>query len=92
MNARDLALSGQQNALRPRVLVCLGATAGRAVFGPDFRVMSMRGRFIESAHAPYAFATLHPSALLRLRGAQEKEEAFAQFVADLRLVHKALDA
>src|SRR3954466_9923185 len=52
-------LDGEIAALRPRVLVCLGATAGRAVFGPDFRVMSMRGRFIESTHAPFALATLH---------------------------------
>jgi uracil-DNA glycosylase family protein len=85
-------LESELAALHPRVLVCLGATAGRAVFGADFRVTAMRGRFIETSHAPFAFATFHPSALLRLRDAREKEAAFAQLVADLRLVHKALGA
>jgi uracil-DNA glycosylase family protein len=76
--------------LRPRVIVCLGATAARALLGPEFRVTTMRGRYIESGHAPRVFATLHPSALLRLRGAAEKEEAFRALVRDLSLINDAL--
>jgi uracil-DNA glycosylase len=77
-------------ALRPRVIVCLGATAARALLGGHFRVSIMRGRFVDSPHAPHVFATLHPSALLRLRDPAEREAAFAQLVEDLGLIREAL--
>jgi DNA polymerase len=77
-------------AIRPQVVVCLGATAARAVISQDFKVSLQRGRFVESPLAPHVFATLHPSALLRLRDAEEKEAAFEQFVKDLKLINKAL--
>jgi uracil-DNA glycosylase len=83
-------LEGEIAAVQPRVIVCLGATAAKAVIGPAFRVSTMRGRFVESPHAPHVFATLHPSALLRLRDAGEKEAAFRQLVGDLKLIRKAL--
>jgi uracil-DNA glycosylase len=50
----------------------------------------MRGKFVASPHAPFVFATLHPSALLRLQDETEREEAFEQFVNDLALIKKAL--
>src|SRR5437870_13886540 len=60
-------LEGEIRALKPRVIVCLGATAAKAVIGPQFKVSLSRGKFVESAYAPHVFATLHPSALLRLK-------------------------
>jgi uracil-DNA glycosylase family protein len=83
-------LEGEIAAVQPQVIVCLGATAAKAVIGPQFKVSTMRGKFVESALAPHVFATFHPSALLRLRDAAEKENAFRQLVADLRLITKAL--
>jgi DNA polymerase len=77
-------------ALKPRVIVCMGATAARALLGPDFRVSTMRGKFVESPLAERVFATFHPSALLRLRDEEEKEAAFRQFVGDLGLIREAL--
>ena len=77
-------------AIRPQVVVCLGATAARAVISKDFKVSLQRGRFVESPLAPHVFATLHPSALLRLKDEEEKERAFEQFVKDLKLISKAL--
>ena len=77
-------------AIRPQVVVCLGATAARAVISKDFKVSLQRGRFVESPLAPHVFATLHPSALLRLKDEEEKERAFEQFVKDLKLINKAL--
>lgn len=76
--------------VKPRVIVCLGATAARALLGSEFRVSTMRGRFVESPLAERVFATFHPSALLRLRDEEEKEAAFRQFVADLSLIREAL--
>jgi uracil-DNA glycosylase len=83
-------LEGEIRAIRPKVIVCLGATAAKALFGPAFKVSTMRGRLIESPHAPHAFATFHPSALLRLRDAKEKEAAFETLVSDLSLIKQAL--
>src|SRR5688572_1915523 len=77
-------------AVRPRVIVCLGATAARAVIGKDFKVSVMRGKFVDSPYAPAVFATFHPSALLRLQDEEEKERAFKQLVKDLKLVNKGL--
>jgi uracil-DNA glycosylase len=77
-------------AVRPRVIVCLGATAARAVIGKDFKVSVMRGKFVDSPFAPAVFATFHPSALLRLQDEEEKERAFKQLVKDLKLVNKGL--
>jgi len=78
-------------AVRPHVICCLGSTAARAVISKDFKVSIQRGEFVESPHAPRVFATLHPSALLRLRD-EERETAFRHFVADLALIRKALSA
>jgi uracil-DNA glycosylase len=75
--------------VRPKVIVCLGATAGQALFGSRFSVTRERGRFLASRLAPFVLATLHPSALLRIREADARHEAFECFVADLALVHDA---
>jgi uracil-DNA glycosylase family protein len=84
-------LEGEIQTVKPHVIVALGATAAKAVIGRDFKVSIQRGQFVESPHAPYVFATFHPSALLRLQEEEEKEAAFAQLVKDLKLINKALD-
>ena len=83
-------LEGEIAAVKPSVIVCLGATAAQAVIGRGFKVSVDRGRFIESPLAPVVFATLHPSALLRVVDELERERAFHAFVADLKLIHRAL--
>ena len=81
---REIAL------VKPQVIVALGATAAKALIGRDFKVSVRRGQFVESTLAPHVFATFHPSALLRLRGEEEKEAAFEQLVKDLKLIRRAL--
>jgi uracil-DNA glycosylase len=83
-------LEGEIRVIRPRVIACLGATAARALLGPDFRVSTQRGRFVTSPYAEFVFATFHPSALLRLRDATEHEAGFRRLVEDLSLIRKAL--
>ena len=83
-------LEREVQAVKPHVIVALGATAAKAVIGPHFKVSVQRGQFVDSALAPHVFATFHPSALLRLRE-EEKEAAFKQLVRDLGLIGKALD-
>jgi DNA polymerase len=76
--------------VKPKVVVALGATAARAVISKDFKVSLQRGQFVDSPMAPFVFATLHPSALLRVQEEKERELAFKQFVKDLALIKKAL--
>ena len=83
-------LQGEIAAVKPHVIVCLGSTAAKAVIGKDFKVSRQRGAFVESALAPYVFATLHPSALLRVQEDEDRELAFKQLVRDLSLINKAL--
>jgi uracil-DNA glycosylase len=76
--------------LRPKVIVCLGATAAQALLGKDFRVTRHRGEFIESPLAPYVTATIHPSAILRAPDEQARHEEMSRFVADLKKIKKEI--
>jgi DNA polymerase len=89
-------LAAELAILDPEVVVCLGATAGRALLGPDFRVTKQRGLLLPrpawesedaSRKAGYVVATVHPSAVLR---ADDREQAYAGLVADLGVAAKAL--
>src|SRR6516162_83243 len=79
-------LEAEIAAVAPRVIVALGATAAQALFGKAFRVTRDRGRLVPSALAPYAFATVHPSALLRAPDEETREREIRRFVQDLRKV------
>jgi uracil-DNA glycosylase len=83
-------LEGEVEALKPQAIVALGATATRALFGSKAKVTKDRGRLLESPLAPIAAVTIHPSALLRLRDSDERHDAFAELVDDLRVVKEAL--
>jgi uracil-DNA glycosylase family protein len=85
-------LEGEIRALRPSVLVCLGATAAQALLGAQFRVTAQRGVWIASNLAANVLATVHPSSILRERDDERRHEEFERFVADLRLVAARLAA
>jgi DNA polymerase len=76
--------------VRPHVVVCLGATAAKALLGRDFRVTVERGRLIEGSIAPYMLATVHPSSILRMTDDAERDTAFQRFAADLAVIKDAL--
>ena len=76
--------------VRPKVLVCLGATAAQALFRRDFKVTVEHGKVIKSALAPHALATIHPSLVLRQRTSEERDRAMSQFVSDLNVVARLL--
>ena len=82
-------LEAELRTLHPSVLVCLGATAAKALLGPSFKVSQERGRFVESDLAPSVLATVHPSSILRTDG-PEREAAMGAFVDDLRIAATAL--
>jgi uracil-DNA glycosylase family protein len=80
--------------VRPRGVVVLGGTAGKALFGPSFRVGQMRGRRVDwpepfpVKHRPeWVLPTVHPSAVLRSR---DRDEDRAAFVTDLTVAAEAV--
>jgi uracil-DNA glycosylase len=76
-------LDAELEAVKPEVLVCLGATAAQALLGRQFRVTRERGRPVDSDLAPNVVATIHPSAVLR---ADDREREFRGLVQDLQVV------
>jgi uracil-DNA glycosylase len=89
INACRPWLDGELAAVRPRVLVCLGAVAAQALLGRDFRVSRQRGEWLESPLAERVTATVHPSSILR--GDPEQRDAeMDRFVEDLRMVAREL--
>jgi DNA polymerase len=76
--------------VKPRILVCLGATAAQALLGKSFKVSKQRGEFVESSIAPLVTATVHPSSILRAPDDDARHQAMRDFVADLKLVAKHL--
>lgn len=85
-------LDAELGMLRPRVVVLLGATAAQALLGKKFRVTQSRGRPLESDLAPVVIATVHPSSLLRAPTPEARRAARAEFVADLRVVARHVNA
>jgi DNA polymerase len=83
-------LEAELAVVRPRVLVCLGATAAQSLLGKQFRVTKERGRWLESDLAECVTATIHPSAVLRQRDADSRHRELAALVADLELVASVL--
>jgi uracil-DNA glycosylase family protein len=78
--------------VKPRGLVCLGATAAQALLGKTFKVSKQRGEFVESSLAPLVSATVHPSSILRAPDDQARRDEMKRFVADLKKVAAALSS
>jgi uracil-DNA glycosylase family protein len=68
--------------VKPRAIVCLGATAAQSLLGKEFRVTQHRGEALESQWADAVFATVHPSAVLRTP-LERQEQARRDFFADI---------
>jgi len=76
--------------VRPDALVLLGATAAKALAGSKVSVTRDHGVPLASELAPLVVATIHPSAVLRARGAAARKEMYAGFVRDLKAVARVL--
>ena len=83
-------LDAEIDAVRPKVIAALGATAARAIIGPTFRVTQQRGEFVETPLPALVTATVHPSSILRAEDDEAREAAYAAFVRDLRTVARAM--
>ena len=83
-------LDAEIAVVHPRIIVCLGATAAKALLGNSFKVSVDRGRFLESPLAPLVTATVHPSSILREPDSNARREAMRAFVRDLKKVKAKL--
>jgi uracil-DNA glycosylase len=83
-------LIAELRSLEPDVIVCLGATAVRAAFGKVLPILKNRGRWMTSLLYSKTLITVHPSSVLRAPDPMAKEKAYADFVADLKIVAEAL--
>ena len=88
-NAREIAacrqwLDAELAILKPRLLVCLGATAAQSLLGKDFKVSQQRGEMVKSDIAEYITATVHPSSILRAPDEKSRHAQLKEFVKDLK--------
>src|SRR5437773_408770 len=93
-NSREIAacrpwLEAELRLVKPTLLVCLGATAAQAIFGPSFHVTRERGKVLSSRFAPKVLATVHPSSLLRQPDEESRLREYKRFVLDLRAAVRA---
>jgi uracil-DNA glycosylase family protein len=78
-------------AVKPRLVVALGATAAQCVFEKIMPINKNRGRLIDLDGGTKALVTVHPSYLLRLPDEAAKRQEFARFVDDLKIAEKLLE-
>jgi uracil-DNA glycosylase len=79
-------LESELQLVGPEAVVLMGATAAQAMVGPGIRVTETAGRLIDSDLAAMVVATIHPSAVLRARGSQDRDMLLERLIGDLRLV------
>ncbi len=94
-NGREIAacrpwLVTEMEAIEPRVLVCLGATAARAVLGKITKISEHRGELLESDLGSRIVVTVHPSSILRIEDSDMRKVAMRHFIDDLRTARRAL--
>jgi uracil-DNA glycosylase family protein len=78
--------------VKPKAIVCLGATAAQALLGRQFKVTAHRGEFVPSTLAPLVLATVHPSSILRAPDDETRHLEMKRFTDDLRAVARALSS
>jgi len=83
INACRPWLNAELDLIKPKVLICLGATAAQSLLGRNFRITRQRGQLVPSPLAPKVMATLHPSAILRSRGKQLRKAQMQALIGDL---------
>jgi DNA polymerase len=95
-------LEAELRAIKPLIVVCLGAVAAQSIMGSQFKLMQNRGKLLPApaglaeaqgakAEGPeHVIATIHPSAVLRAPDSEARRQAYESLVADLKVVAKVL--
>ncbi len=85
-------LEAEIDAMRPRIVVCMGATAAQSFLGRPVAITKERGKFIRSETGPIIFITIHPSAIYRHRERNEQDEEYGRFAAEMKLLKRKLQS
>jgi uracil-DNA glycosylase family protein len=83
-------LESEIAVVKPRIVVCLGATAAQTLLGKKFRVTQERGKVLASPLAPRVLATVHPSSILRAPDDETRRLEMHRFIADVKKVAEVL--
>jgi uracil-DNA glycosylase len=83
-------LEAEIEVLRPKLLVCMGATAAQSVIGKAVPITQSRGKFLKSDLGPLTFITIHPSAIYRHPEKKEQEKEYRRFAEEMKLVGRKL--
>lgn len=88
-NAREIRacrpwLEAELAVIKPKTLVCLGATPAQALIGRDFRITLQRGKPVETELCKRTLATWHPAAILRAPDKDRREQMREELISDLR--------
>jgi DNA polymerase len=83
-------LDEERRLVKPKAIIALGVTAARALTGKTVTISKLRGKPLDLADRTKLFITMHPAALLRIKGDDDKRAAYRQFVADLKSAAKSL--
>jgi DNA polymerase len=87
INACRPWLLAEIDAVKPRVILCLGASASKSLLGGTFALMRERGQIKSTPYAERVLATIHPSAVLRARDQQGREQLYNFLRDDLALAY-----
>ncbi|WP_239576242.1 uracil-DNA glycosylase family protein [Archangium primigenium] len=85
-------LEAEVRQVKPRMILCLGATAAQSFLGPGFRINLSRGQVFETPWAQAWMATFHPAALLRMPDERARAQARLHFEEDVRRAAETLRA
>ena len=87
INACRPWLVAEIDAVKPRVILCLGASAAKSLFGGTFSLMKQRGKILSTPYVDKVMATFHPSAILRNRDEKDHERLYHYLLDDLALAY-----
>ncbi|HZZ29915.1 MAG TPA: UdgX family uracil-DNA binding protein [Pirellulales bacterium] len=82
-------LEAEIEVVRPRTIVCLGATAAQTVFDRNFRLTQHLGKLMSSPLAHFVIATYHPSSALRAPDLAERHRIKNRLIHDLKIAVKS---
>ena len=84
-------LEAELDVVRPRTIVCLGATAAQVLLGPSFRLTKHLGRFVVTPNGQKVIATFHPSSVLCAPDSVDRARMKQQLIDDLKLALRGAD-
>lgn len=76
-------LLAELDAVKPKIVLCLGASAAKSLLGGTFGLMRDRGKLLSTPYAEHVMATIHPSAVLRARDEESRALLYQHLRDDL---------